>query len=79
MKPPTPSWPTCEWCEKAAATELLVRDRPTREGGRHRACTLACTGCGDRVSRLIARIEDIEAMYRLAISPLIPASEEVAS
>lgn len=68
--------PTCEWCETAPATELLVRDRPTREGGTHRACTLACTGCGDRLSLTIARIQDVTAMYRLSINPLVPASAE---
>lgn len=68
--------PLCDWCETAPATELLVRDRPTRQGGRDRACSFACAPCGDRLSRTIARVEDVVAMYRLAINPLIPASQE---
>ncbi|WP_326646619.1 hypothetical protein OG884_18505 [Streptosporangium sp. NBC_01755] len=71
-----PARPICEWCETAPATELLVRDRPAKQGGTHRACTLACASCGDRLSLTIARVEDLTAMYRLAINPLIPASQE---
>ncbi|MFN2636839.1 MAG: hypothetical protein ABR585_07430 [Gemmatimonadaceae bacterium] len=68
--------PACDWCGTAPATELLIRDRPTRQGGTNRAWTLSCAGCGDQIARTIVRSEDLTAMYRLAINPLIPASAE---
>ncbi|WP_405149482.1 hypothetical protein OG589_14675 [Sphaerisporangium sp. NBC_01403] len=76
--PAAPARPVCEWCKTAPATELLVRDRPTACGGMDRACSLACGGCGDRLAQVMARVEDVVAVYRLAVSPLIPASEEAA-
>ncbi|MCC5574531.1 hypothetical protein IMZ11_02610 [Microtetraspora sp. AC03309] len=70
--------PPCEWCEIAPATEVLVRDRPSGQGGRHRASSFVCAACGDRLSRNIARIDDVTAIFRLSITPLIPASREAS-
>jgi hypothetical protein len=68
----------CEWCDKAVATEVIVRDRPTAAGGMDRARTLTCGGCGDIVYAQVSRIADVTAVYRLTISTFVPSSEEVA-